>query len=103
MNSTSSAGDLPTRSSDPAPLASSPAGSPEASPERAPLDIGLDVLVAAEGLEPQEVLPKVLDPQPRRPLFVRRRVQLPLVLFLLTSLSIWFAGATRWMPHIYLW
>lgn len=106
MNSNSSAGDLPTRSNDPAPaapLASSPSASPEASPERAPLDIGLDVLVAAEGLEPEEVLPRVLDPQPRRPLLARQRVQLPLALFLLTSLSIWFAGATRWMPHIYLW
>ncbi|MGI8979228.1 MAG: site-2 protease family protein [Pirellulaceae bacterium] len=105
MNSTSSAGDLPTRSSEDrpaAPLARSPSTSPEASPERAPLDIGLDVLVTAEGLEPREVLPQVLDSQPRRTLLVRRRVQLPLVLFLLTSFSVWFAGATRWMPFHYL-
>ena len=75
---------------------------PEANPDRAPLDIGLDVMVAAEGLAAEEVLPHVHDPQPRRPLFVRRRVQLPVVLFLLTSLSTWFAGSTRWMPFQYL-
>ena len=106
MNSTSSADDLPTRSSEArpaAPLASSPAASPEATPERTPLDIGLDVLVSSEGLEPLEVLPQVHDPRPHRPYFTLRRARLPLVLFLLTSLSIWFAGATRWMPHMYLW
>lgn len=85
----------------PAPLASVPTTSPESNAERAPLDIGLDVLVTSEGLVAQEELPLIRDPQPRRHFF-RRRVRSPLILFLVTSVSIWFAGATRWMPHIYL-
>src|SRR5689334_23554031 len=105
MSSPSPAGDLPSSSSavpPSAPLASTPAASPEANPERASLDVGLDVLVTNEGLEAREVLPKITDTPQRRSLLIRRRVQLPIVLFLLTCLSIWFAGATRWMPLYYL-
>jgi Zn-dependent protease len=106
MNAPSLAGDLPSRSGEDrpaAPLFNSHAASSEASPERAPLDIGLDVMVTAEGLAVEEELPRVRDSQPRPPSFFRRRAQLPLALFLLTSLSLWFAGATRWVPHIYVW
>jgi membrane-associated protease RseP (regulator of RpoE activity) len=39
-------------------------------------------------------------PPPRRR--VRRRVYLPVVLFLLTMLSTFVAGATGWLPHVYL-
>ena len=105
MSSHSPAGDLPSRASEvlpSAPLASSPAASPEASPECAPLDVGLDVLVTNEGLEAREVLPKITDTPTRRSLLIRRRVQLPITLFLLTCLSTWFAGATRWVPFHYL-
>jgi Zn-dependent protease len=105
MSSPSPAGDLPSPSSEvlpAAPLASTPAASPEASPERGPLDVGLDVLVTNEGLEAREVLPQIKETPPGRMLLVRRRVQLPIVLFLLTCLSIWFAGATQWMPLHYL-
>jgi len=113
MSSSSPAGDFPSRSSEllsatqpadktAAPLASTPATSPEATPERAPLDVGLDVLVTDEGLEAREVLPKITDTPIRRSQLIRRRVQLPVVLFLLTCLSIWFAGATQWMPFHYL-
>ena len=121
MSSSSPAGDLPSRVSEAlpaaqpagkntaqpagkntAPLASASAASPEATPERAPLDVGLDVLVTDEGLEAREVLPKITDTPTRRSLLIRRRVQLPVTLFLLTCVSIWFAGATRWMPFHYL-
>jgi hypothetical protein len=109
MSSPSPAGDLSSQANvvlsaaqpavkNAAPLASTP----EASPERAPLDVGLDVLVTNEGLEAREVLPQVKERPPGRMLLVRRRVQLPIVLFLLTCLSVWFAGATRWMPLHYL-
>ncbi len=84
-----------------APLASVPTTTPEANAERAPLDIGLDVLVTSDGLVAQEELPLIRDPQPRRHFF-RRRVRLPLILFLVTSFSVWFAGATLWMPLHYL-
>lgn len=85
----------------PAPLASVPTVSPEANAERAPLDIGLDVLVTSDGLVAQEELPLIRDPQPRRHVF-RRRVRTPLILFLVTSFSVWFAGSTLWMPLYYL-
>ena len=104
MNSPSPAGDLPSSSSEApaaAPLASAPAAPPELTGERAPLDIGLDVLVTSEGLEARQEMPVVQDLQPRRHYF-RRRVRLPLILFLLTSFSVWFAGATLWMPPHYL-
>ena len=64
--------------------------------------MGLDVMVAGEGLEPQELLPRIHDPQPHRPYFTFRRARLPALLFLLTCLSTWFAGATGWVPHFYL-
>ncbi|MCE9524700.1 MAG: site-2 protease family protein [Planctomycetales bacterium] len=98
------AGDLPNSSSEApaaAPLASVPAAPPELNGERAPLDIGLDVMVTSEGLEAREVLPQIHDAQPRRHTF-RRRVRTPFILFLVTSLSTWFAGATLWMPFYYL-
>jgi hypothetical protein len=104
MNSPSPAGDLPSSSSEApaaAPLASAPAAPPELNGERAPLDIGLDVMVTSEGLEAREALPQIHDAQPRRHTF-RRRVRTPLILFLVTSLSTWFAGATLWMPLHYL-
>lgn len=75
---------------------------PEAVAEKNPLEVGVEYVVAAEGLPPHEVLPGSHDPPPRRPLILRRRVQLPIVLFLLTCLSTWFAGATKWMPFHYL-
>ena len=106
MNSPSPAGDLPGRSSEPAaapPLATGPAAPPETSAQRGPLEVGLDVMVTAEGIEPKELLPRIHDPHPRRPLFTLRRARVPVVLFLLTCLSTWFAGATRWMPLTYLW
>lgn len=43
-----------------------------------------------------------VDPQPRPLSRRRRRVVLPLVLFLLTCLSTFFAGATGWKPHLFL-
>ena len=99
------AGDLPSRlneSGGAAPLASSLATAPDEHPEKTPLEVGVDLVVAAEGLSPEEVLPQVNDRPPRRPLILSRRVQLPVVLFLLTCLSTWFAGATLWMPLHYL-
>jgi Zn-dependent protease len=101
MSSPSPASDFPSRASEALPAAPL-ASAPEASPERAPLDVGLDVLVTNEGLEAREVLPKITEAPPRRSLLIRRRVQLPIMLFLLTCLSTWFAGATRWMPLHYL-
>lgn len=47
-------------------------------------------------------LPRIHEEQVRRPLFTRRRAQLPITLFLLTCLATWFAGATKWVPFIYL-
>jgi len=52
--------------------------------------------------QPAEGLPHIHDPQTRRPIFTRRRMQLPLTLFLTTCLSAWFAGATKWVPFYYL-
>lgn len=84
-----------------APLASVPTVSPEAGAERVPMDIGLDVLVTSDGLIAKEELPLIRDPQPHRHYF-RRRVRTPLILFLVTCVSTWFAGATLWMPPYYL-
>jgi hypothetical protein len=84
-----------------APLASVPTASPEAGAERVPLDIGLDVLVTSDGPIATEELPVIRDPHPRRYYF-RRRVRTPLILFFVTSFSVWFAGSTLWMPLYYL-
>ena len=71
--------------------------------EKEPLEVGIEYVVAAEGLSPPEILPGGDEPSPRRPLIRRSRVQLPLILFVATCLSTWFAGATKWVPHVYMW
>jgi membrane-associated protease RseP (regulator of RpoE activity) len=61
---------------------------------RAELAVGhapLSELVQAELVEPEE------PPLPRR--VRQRRIVLPVVLFLLTCASTFFAGATQWMPE----
>jgi len=106
MNPPSPAGELPGRpleSGSAAPLANAPVSSLDEHPEKTPLEVGVDLVVAAEGISPEEVLPQVKDRPPRRPLIFSRRVQLPVVLFLLTCFSTWFAGATLWMPVHYLY
>jgi hypothetical protein len=46
---------------------------------------------------------ELADSQPHPPLATRRRrIVLPLVLFLATCLSTFFVGATGWLPHLYL-
>src|SRR5437763_413617 len=83
-----------------------PSGSPaipaEVIDDKEPLEAGIEYLVAAEGLSPQEVLPQLEDRPVRRPLLLRRRVLLPLGLFLATCFTTWLAGACRWVPHVYL-
>lgn len=86
-----------------APLAAAPGTGHEEQLEKTPLEVGVDLMVDAEGISPEEVLPSPNDRRPRSPLIRSRRVQLPIVLFFVTCFSVWFAGATRWMPLHYLY
>jgi Zn-dependent protease len=71
--------------------------------ERRPSD---EEPVVAELAEQPPVVPHHGDePQPASaaaPRTFRRRKKLPLVLFLITCVSTWFAGATGWLPGYYL-
>jgi hypothetical protein len=105
MTPSSPAGNSSGRSSESgsaAPLAAAPATGQDEQVEKTPLEVGVDLMVDAEGISPEEVLPSPNDRRPRRSLIRNRRVQLPIVLFFITCVSIWFAGATRWMPLQYL-
>ena len=66
-----------------------------ASPDAPPADSGVGQAPASE------VVRAELSERPARWRFGRRRIALPLALFLLTCASTFFAGATGWQPGIY--
>jgi Zn-dependent protease len=65
------------------------------------LDTPLDGATVAQARQSEMVQAELADAPlpPRR----RRRILVPLVLFLLTCASTFFAGATGWMPFEHLW